>query len=182
MPWLCVLLPGLLAAGAQAQSLDPAHSRFGFELHTRWGQHLPGDFPRYEGEVLVLADGRHQVRIRLATGAVEMRDSQRYTRFARSERFLDAAHHPWLEFVSDPYAGELVRAGGPLRGTLNLRGVSRSETFMLAPSACERPARDCDVVAIGRISRVDYGLETWRWALADEVTFNLRVRLREVAP
>jgi polyisoprenoid-binding protein YceI len=112
---------------------------------------------------------------------VEVSGSERYTRFARGERFLDAARHPWVEFQSEPYTGELVRVGGPLRGTLNLRGITREETFVLAPGDCPRPAQDCDVVAQGAISRANYGLETWRWALTDPVRFNLRVRLQAAA-
>lgn len=172
------LWPALVAA----QALDPARSRIEFELKTRWGQTITGHFPRYDGEVVVLPDGRHEVRIRLATASVEVEGSRRYTRFARGERFLDAEHHPWVEFRSDPYAGELVRSGGPLYGTLNMHGVSRREAFILEPSTCARPARDCDVVAQGRVLRTNYGVESWRWALTDDVNFRLRVRLQNPTP
>lgn len=168
-------------APAWAQSLD-ARSRFGFELRTRWGQVIAGDFPAFEGEVRTLPDGRRQVRIRLASARVEVAGSQRYTRFARGERFLDAARHPWVEFVSEPYPGELVRRGGALQGTLSLHGVDRRETFELAPAECARPAYDCDVVGQGRVRRTDYGMTQWRWALTDEVRFRLRVRLQEPMP
>ena len=40
----------------------------------------------------------------------------------------------------------------------------------------------CDVVASGSISRDDYGLDGWQFALMDRVRFNLRVRLLEAAP
>ena len=172
----------LLPAWAAAQALDPARSRIEFDLQTRWGQTITGYFPRYDGEVVVLPDGRHEVRIRLATTSVEVEGSRRYTRFARGERFLDAEHHPWVEFRSDPYAGELVRSGGPLYGTLSMHGVSRREAFMLEPSECARPAHDCDVVAQGRVLRTNYGVESWRWALTDDVNFRLRVRLQNPAP
>lgn len=175
---LCVTFGSALPAFVSAQALDPTYSRFGFELRMRWGQVIDGNFPRFEGEVVDLADGRRQVRIRLATASVEVDGSERYTRFARGERFLDAARHPWVEFQSEPYSGELVRAGGPLRGTLSLRGITRQETFVLMPSDCPRPALDCDVIAQGTISRADYGLQSWRWALTDAVRFNLRVRLQ----
>ena len=178
---LCVAVGGALPAFASAQALDQARSGFGFELRTRWGQVIGGYFPRFEGEVVHLSDGRRQVRIRLATASVEVDGPERYTRFARSQRFLDAAHHPWVEFQSEPYTGELVRGGGPLRGTLNMRGIARTETFVLAPSDCARPAHECDVIAEGSVSRADYGLESWRWALVDEVRFRLRVRLQETS-
>lgn len=167
----------LLPAWAAAQALDPARSRIEFDLKTRWGQTITGHFPRYDGEVVQLPDGRREVRIRLATASVEVEGSRRYTRFARGERFLDAGNHPWVEFRSDPYAAELLRQGGPLYGTLNMHGVSRRETFVLEPGGCERPARDCDVVAQGRVLRTNYGVESWRWALTDDVNFRLRVRL-----
>lgn len=169
-------------APAVAQALDPARSRIEFELKTRLGQTIVGHFPRYDGEVVTLPDGRREVRIRLASASVEVEGSGRYTRFARGERFLDAERHPWVEFRSDPYVGELVRSGGPLHGTLTMHGVSRRETFVLAPSDCARPARDCDVLAQGHVLRTDYGVESWRWALTDDVNFRLRVRLKDEAP
>ncbi len=36
---------------ARTETFDSAHSRFGFELRTRWGMKLEGVFPRHEGEV-----------------------------------------------------------------------------------------------------------------------------------
>lgn len=181
--WCAGIAGALLpTAPAAAQAVDPARSRIEFDLQTRWGQTITGYFPRYDGEVVQLPDGRHEVRIRLATADVQVQGSRRYTRFARGERFLDAEHHPWVEFRSDPYAGELVRSGGPLYGTLSMHGISHREAFVLAPSDCARPARDCDVVAQGRVLRTNYGVESWRWALTDDVNFRLRVRLREPTP
>lgn len=166
------------APAVRSSGFDPAHTRFGFELRTRWGQRVEGQFPRYEGEVSVLADGRHQVRIALATGAVEVAGSQRYTEIARGRRFFDSTRYPQIEFLSEPHSGELVSTGGRLRGRLTLHGVSRMETFVLAPAVCARPGLDCDVVAYGSVSRDDYRLDGWRLALADRVRFTLRVRLR----
>jgi polyisoprenoid-binding protein YceI len=175
----CLLLVPALAS---AQALDTARSRIDFELSSRWGQTIIGRFPRYEGEVVQLPDGRHEVRIRLATASVEVEGSRRYTRFARGEHFLDAEHHPWVEFRSEPYAVDLLGSGGWLYGTLTMHGVSRREAFLVAPSICVRPARDCDVVAQGRVLRTNYGVESWRWALTDDVNFRLRVRLQDAAP
>ncbi|WP_343225741.1 YceI family protein [Lysobacter sp. BMK333-48F3] len=166
------------SAVAHSQGFDPLHTRFGFELRTRWGQKVNGEFPRYEGEVATLADGRHQVRIRLATTAVVVGESERYTRLARGERFFDAARYPTIEFVSEPHAADLVRTGGPLRGRLTLHGVSRWETFVLPPGACARPGEDCDAYAYGSVSRYDYRLDGWQLALGDRVRFTMQVRLK----
>ena len=83
---LLALLAGWSAEAAAQQrlgDLDPAHTRFRFELRTRWGQKVLGEFPAFEGEVLALPGDRRQVRIRLRTDAVEVAGSERYTRAIR---------------------------------------------------------------------------------------------------
>lgn len=174
------------AAGAPAvadvRPFDPAHTRFGFELRTRWGQRVAGEFPRYEGEVTRLSDGRHRVRIVLHTAGVVVNDSERYTAVARGPSFFDAANFPFIEFTSDPHPESLIHTGGRMRGRLSMHGVSRVETFYLSPPECSTPGKDCDVVASGSISRDDYGLDGWHFALVDRVRFSLRVRVLETAP
>lgn len=189
--WLMLgLLAGPLLAHAKAATddpspastqagFDPAYTRFGFELRTRWGQRVSGNFPRYDGELVVLPDGLHQVRIRLATAAVVVAGSGRFTALARGPRFFDAQRHPLVEFVSEPHPAELARTGGPLRGRLTMGGVSRMETFELEPAACARPGRDCDAVANGSVDRGNYALDDWRFALDESVGFQLRLRLLE---
>lgn len=172
----------LLPWPSAAQQFDPVYTRFGFELRTRWGQRVVGTFPRYHGEVSGLADGRRQVRIALYADAVEVAGSARYTALARGEGFFDAARHPLIEFVSEPHLDALLHDGGQLRGRLSIHGIVRTETFVLTPSACARPGLDCDVVAQGSVSRDDYGLDGWQFALRDQVRFNLRVRLRQGSP
>ena len=173
----CVLAAGL----AQAAEIDPASSHVGFRLTTRWGQTLQGRFPDSGGMVESLADGRHQVRLRLSTRSVEIVGHPGYTRMARGYGFFDAIAYPEIEFVSDPYAPELLRAGGPLPGTLSIRDVRRREVFTIEPAHCDAPARACDVVGSGTIHRDDYGLGRWGFALGDKVRFLLRVRVREDA-
>lgn len=188
--WLCLLLAACLAAPVFAQgaaapayrAFDPAHTRFAFELRTRWGQRISGQFPAYDGELVSLPDGRYQVHIRLRTDAVEVAGSERYTALARGPGFFDAQRHPWIEFLSEPHYLELAQSGGRLRGRLSMHGASRIETFALLPSACARPGRDCDVVAQGRVSRDDYGLDGWKLLLGDTVRFTMRVRLQDDTP
>lgn len=167
---------------ADVRLFDPAHTRFGFELRTRWGQRVAGEFPKYEGEVTHLPDGRHKVRIVLSTAGVVVSDSPRYTSVARGPSFFDAARFPYIEFVSDPHPESLIRTGGRMRGRLSMHGVSRVETFYLDPAECDAPGKDCDVVAGGSISRDEYGLDGWHFALVDRVRFSLRVRVLEPTP
>lgn len=170
-----LLLAAVLAAPAAAQEFDPARSRIEFDVRTRVGMLVRGQFPRYEGRVEHLPDGRRRVRVRLSAADVAVAGPPRYTALARGPQLFDAARHPWIEFVSAPYPADLARTGGALPGRLALRGAAREERFTLSPADCPQPGHDCPVVAEGRISRDDYGLSGWRWALADRVRFRLHV-------
>lgn len=186
--WLsCALVLFVAPASAQESApagsrFDPARSALGFEVRTRFGQHLTGDFPRYEGQVEHLPDGRRRVHIRVATYEARIPGRPRYTSWMRGASFFDAQRHPWMEFVSEPYRPELLREGGMLDGTLTLRGASHRERLQVAPAACDRPGRDCDILVRGGIERSHYGMREWQVALADEVQLTVRVRLHESAP
>lgn len=177
---LALLATGLLLpALAVAQAIDTVRSRADFELRTRWGKKVQGQFPTVRGEIETLADGRRRVRLRMATGDMVVHGSERYTRIARGPEMFDSARHPWVEFVSEPFPAALARAGGALDGRLSMHGVERHERFTLAPAGCDRPGHDCEVLAQGRVSRDDYGLDGWQWAVADRVRFRLHVRFAD---
>ncbi|WP_246191952.1 YceI family protein [Pseudoxanthomonas sangjuensis] len=181
--WLalaCAMLAcGAARAGAGNLEFDPAHSRFGFELRTRWGQKLEGRFPHYDGHVVELPDGRHQVRLRFFTADVEIAGHPRYTEWTRGPRFFDAEKYPTVSFVSEPYDPALLAQGGKLAGKLAIRGIQRPKSLDVEAAACARPALDCDVVATGAVSRADYDMDNWQLAVNDRVVFVLRARLRE---
>lgn len=179
LPALCAGLLVLVVGPAPAHDFDPTHTRIGFTLRTRWGHALDGHFPRYTGQVETLADGRQRVRVRLATGAVEILGYPRYTAFSRGKDFFDAQRHPWASFTSDPYPPSLLVEGGRLSGNLHLHGVSQREVFTVEPSSCLRPAIDCDLVARGSVRREDYGMDAWQVAVRGRVSFELNLRLRE---
>ena len=169
-------------AAPSTQHFDPQHTSFGFEMRTRWGQRVVGMFPQYEGEVTQLPDGRYLVRIVLHTASVVVAGSTRYTEMARGPDFFDAQRFPVIEFMSEPHTEALIRSGGRLHGRLSMHGVSRVESFQLSPAPCERPGKDCDVVANGSIDRSDYKLDGWQFVLADRVRFSMQVRAVEAAP
>lgn len=179
--WCGLLLLCLWPAlHASAESFDPA-SRFGFELRTRWGMKLEGQFTRYEGEVRHLADGHHQVVLRMFTESVEIIDHPRYTEWTRSAKFFEASRYPVVTFVSKPYDPALLKQGGALAGDLSIRGITRPKTLSVAPSTCARPAYGCDVVATGAVRRSDYDMDDWMMAVGDRVVFVLRARLKPEA-
>ncbi len=168
------------AQQVQVLPFDPAQSRFGFEIRTRFGQRVEGLFPRFDGTIEVLPDGRHRVHLVMYTAQVEIPGRPRHTQWMRSEDFFDAAHFPQVEFLSDPYDPALLASGGSLVGTLTLRGVSRVETLTLMPAGCDRPGYDCDVISRGTVLRGRYGMDSWQVAVSDRVTFILRARLAAV--
>lgn len=174
---LALLLLAAPACAGQALQLDMEHSRFGFEIRTRFGQTIEGVFPTFDGQLMVLPDGRHQARLRMYAGDVEIPGKRRYTGWMRGEEFFDAARHPVVEFSSDPYAPDITRRGGRIEGTLSIRGISRRETLRLQAPECERPGYDCDLISRGTVQRGHYGMDSWQFALSDRVTFILRARL-----
>lgn len=176
---LAAIAAALLATLACAAEIDPVASRIGFTLKTRWGQTLQGRFPDVQGEVAEREDGRRQVRLRLSSNTVEILGHPSYTRLTRGRGFFNAATYPHVDFLSDPYSPDLLRHGGEMPGVLTIRGVHRREAFTIQPAQCERPARDCDVIASGSIHRNDYGINRWDFALSDNVHFSLRVRVRD---
>ncbi|VXB12747.1 conserved exported hypothetical protein [Luteimonas sp. 9C] len=163
-------------APGQSLVLDTKRSEIGFNLRTRWGQQLAGRFDDWRGDIAVLGDGRHQVRLILDAGSVEIIDSRAYTRVTRGPGVFDAARFPEVRFVSDPYPATLARDGGEMTGILSIRGVQRRETFRIAAAECARPGLDCDVIGEGDVRRSQYAMDRWSYALADQVRFTLRIR------
>jgi len=160
----------------RAMTLDRKRSEIGFSLRTRWGQQLEGRFDDWRGDIAVLADGRHQVRLVLDAESVEIVDSRAYTRITRGPGVFDVARFPEVRFVSDPFPATLARDGGEMTGILSIRGVQRRETFRIAAAPCARPGLDCDVVGEGDVRRSQYAMDRWGYALADQVRFTLRIR------
>jgi len=171
--------PPAPVASSHALAFDTSTSRFGFEIRTRLGQRIEGIFPRFEGNIEVLSDGRHQVHLRMFTRYVEIPGKARYTGWMRGEEFFDSARYPVVEFDSLPYWPEVVDKGGRIEGRLILRGVSHPETLRVEPPSCARAGYDCDVVSRGTVQRGRYGMDSWQLALSDRVTFVLRARLSE---
>jgi polyisoprenoid-binding protein YceI len=180
-----LLLSLVVATAARADhasaAVDP-ESRVEFTLLTRWGRVLVGRFPHPEGRIVTRPDGLRQVELHLDAGSVEIVGQPRYTALTRGPRFFDVARFPTLAFVSEPYSPQLLREGGALHGEVRIRGIARRERFELAPAACDRPGRACDIVVQGAVRRSDYDLGGWSFALREQVRFFLRVRVRDLEP
>ena len=150
-------------------------------MRTRLGQRLEGVFPVFEGVREVLADGRHQVRLRVSTAAAELPGRARATAWMRGEHFFDSSRHPWLEFQSEPYWPQELARGGALRGRLGLRGITREEELQVQPAACARSGLDCAVQVGGTLQRSRYGMDDWQLAVGEEVQLRMEVWLKDNA-
>lgn len=157
---------------------DPAASHASFTVHTRWLSAMVGRFDAPEGTLDTLPDGRLQVQIRLRAASVTFPDSERTTRWTRSDAFFDVADYPFIRFRSEPFSRARLSAGGPLDGLLELRGVNKPVRFMLAKSDCAQAGVGCPIHAAGRISRRAFGMTQMLLLVRDNVEFAFDARLQ----
>lgn len=177
----CLFLPaaGLAIGPADAPEIDAAASRAGIEVDLRVGGRVHGDFKTLEGRIDRLDDGRLQVWVRLDARSLVLDGPDWMARSMRSSKFLDVDRHRWIQFRSEPFLPELVRGGGTLAGTLELRAIARPVRFRIEASDCEAPGYDCAIPVSGQVSRRDFGMTAYRVWLRDEVGFDFHVRLRQ---
>jgi polyisoprenoid-binding protein YceI len=74
----------------------------------------------------------------------------RYADWARGPDFFDAAQHPQIRFVSQPFPLDRLQRGGDLEGVLTLRGISRPVHFELLPQPCLAAVLDLAAAATVR--------------------------------
>lgn len=165
------------------QELDADRSRGDFEVKVLWLVGVHGRFGKVHGTVTI--DRRRGTVIadaRIDVDTLTMR-SPTYEEWAKSDEFFDARAHPQIRFVSEPVSLQRLRDGGPISGTLTLRGIERHETFALAPSACPQAiAADCPVQANGIIHRSDFGMKSRRGTLSDKVELGFSIYLAKALP
>jgi len=157
---------------------DPAASFASFTVHTRWLAAMTGRFDALDGRLETLPNGRLQVQVALRAASVTFPDSERTTRWTRSDAFFDVAHHPVIRFRSEAFSQARLSAGGALDGILELRGVSKPVRFVLAKSACAQPGVACPIHAAGRISRREFGMTRMQLLVRDNVEFTFDALLR----
>jgi len=173
------LLAGHALAAEPAPRIDPQASEATIEVDLRIGGRVQGRFGALEGQLERLPDGRLQVGVRLDTRTLVLDGPGWMARSMRSAKFLDVDRHPWVHFRSEPFEPALVRDGGAMIGTLQLRGVARRVAFGVAPAGCDAPGHGCPIHVSGTVSRRDFGMDAYRAWLYDPVGFDFRVRLRQ---
>ena len=150
-----VLLAAVLAAhalplAAETLPVDPARSHAEFGVHVLWFGKIVGRLDDLQGTLdLDRRRGVATVDVHVAAAAVRM-DDRRYADWARGPDFFDAARHPQIRFVSQPFPLDRLQQGGVLEGTLTLRGISRPVRFELLSQPCLRATLDLAAVATVR--------------------------------
>ncbi len=167
------------AAEPAAQPIDADRSQSLFSVRLRWMQRLDARFTRFGGELLRLPDGHRRVQVRLEADSVEFPGRPRYTAWAKSDRFFDAARFREISFRSAPFPPAVLREGGRISGDLRLRGLGRSTRFYIAPAPCERPGLDCPIEVRGTTRRSRFGMTAWSVAVQDRVHFAFRIWLKQ---
>ncbi len=171
--WALASTPG------DAPVFDAAASQAGIEVDLRMGGRVRGAFRAMEGRIDRLDDDRLQVSVRLDARSLVLDGPEWMERSMRSSKFLNVEDHPAIHFRSEPFPPALVKEGGTLAGSVELRGVTRPVAFRVDPSACGAPGRECNIEVSGEVSRRDFGMTAYRVWLRDEVGFHFHVRLRQ---
>jgi polyisoprenoid-binding protein YceI len=172
---LIVILAQPSAHAGDRVELDSARSRAEFRVKAMWLIGIHGYFGTVHGSVDIDAfRSQAVVEARIAAASVHM-NVRGYEDWVKSREFFDAAAHPEIRFVSEPFPLQRLRKGGELPGTLTLRGVSRPVSFELAATTCAQPGYDCAIVASGTISRSPFGMRSRLGTLSDTVELGFSV-------
>lgn len=161
---------------------DPQHCVAFFKVHTRVLLRAQGQFKSVSGELQGSTKSGWRVLVQVDGRSLDFSGPAWMDRMTRSDEFLAIDRHPDIRFQSELFDDATLHAGGRLRGELVLRGLSRPVSFQLAASTCAKPGVDCDIRVSGSISRTEFGMNTHRFSLRDDVDLKFRVRLRAQAP
>ena len=148
-------------------SIDPVHSRIGFEVKHLGISTFRGRFGRYQGRIATSEDGLSGVEGTIEVASIDVDDPQLAGHLA-SEDFFAAEQHPEARFASTSLksTGEGRYA---VAGELTLRGVTRPlqldvtvEGIGIGPDGGER----ISLAAVGELDRTEYGI-SWNSKLAN---------------
>jgi len=167
----------MASAQAQSASIDSSRSQASFTIHPRLPLASQGRFESLSGSLLVLPKQQWKVEVQVDARKLSFDGPQWLSKMARSQAFLDADHHPNVQFVSVPLSRILLEKGGELEGQLFLRGQQKTVRFHIEKSDCKRPGYDCDLVVNGTVQRREFGMQAYRFSIKDNVDFEFRIRL-----
>ncbi|HET8898481.1 MAG TPA: YceI family protein [Rhodanobacteraceae bacterium] len=178
----CVLLAAVCGLTAQAgqRSFDPFQSSAGFSVRVLWLHAVRGSIGDVDGVLTIDAAHRARVEASIEVALIKM-DDPRYLSTIRSADFFDSARYPQMHFRSALFDPALLATGGALDGWLSLRGVTRPVRFELLPGNCTAPAAGpCAIRVRGSVRRSDFGMNSHRFSVADQVQLRLAITLAPV--
>ncbi len=162
-------------------SLDPAHSKIGFEIAHLVIATVEGRFDQMSGEISMgskIEDTKMNASIDVASVSTGNGDRDKHL---ASPDFFDAAKFPKMTFVSKSVSGKAEAL--KITGDLTLHGVTKSVTLDgKYLGVVNDPFGNTKVVfsAKGKLNRKDFGL-TWSKAVeagpvvGDEVSLEFKV-------
>lgn len=147
-------------------NLDAAHSSVTFSAKHMMISTVRGSMRIRDFDLEFDPDDPSRSRVRVALDVVSIDTGQAgRDEHLRSADFLDAAHHPVIEFVSTRVEGN--GTSGRIHGDLTIRGTSRPvvlETEYAGMVPDMRGGHRIAFAASTRVNREDFGL-TWNVAL-----------------
>lgn len=187
-PWWWLAALSLVAGMAHAAGryddvalLDSARSSAQFRVKAIWLFGIHGYFTSVGGRVEIdRSSGMAVVDARIAADKVRM-NLRGYEDWVKSAEFFDVATHPEIRFVSNPFPLQRLHDGGPLPGTLTLRGVSAPVLFDLEAASCVQPGYECAIVANATIRRSSFGMRSRLGTLSDNVQLSFDAYLKPPA-
>lgn len=165
---LAALMPLPVAAEYR---IDGLRSEARFDLAISRQRDVTGRFNDIDGRVRQLDDGRWQIELHLAADTADIPGHPYYTRILRGRGFFDAARHPQVKFVSQPFDAERLRRGGRFEGDLTLRGITHREQLQLQPAECANPMHGCALRVAGSLLRSRYHSDGFRNIAGNQVNY-----------
>lgn len=170
-----------VANSAGKYSIDPAHSKVGFEVTHLVIASVEGRFDKFEGDIEIgekFADSK--VSATIDTASIDTANDDR-NKHLKSPDFFDAAKYPKMTFKSKKITG--TPENFKVTGDLTIKDVTKEVTldgkFLGTVKDAYGNTRGA-FNASGKINRQDYNLK-WNKAVeagpmvGDEVTINLKV-------
>lgn len=166
------------AAGPEAYSIDPVHTRVLFAIgHAGFSKAL-GTVSGSTGTLEFDRDDWRSARldVRVPLQRLDLGDAE-WNEAALAANLLDARRHPEAHFVStavEPVDAEHAR----VCGELSLRGVTRPLCMDVTLNALKRHPmppfrRTAGFSATATLSRADFGMSAWKTVIGDAVELRI---------
>ncbi len=178
-----LVLAGSQAATVAAKSatyqFDPVHTRVIFQVGHAGFSNQPGSFSGIEGSLDFDEQDWSQARlsVRIPIGALQLGDANWNQRIL-DRTFFDVGKFPDAKFISTQVM-QTNPGQGMVTGELTLHGITRPVTLAITLNALKRHPltrrMTAGFSATTTLSRRDFGMDSWRTLVGDEVRLVIEV-------